>query len=120
VDYAGLEAMAVAPASGWRDAAPKQRLIMDLLALRAAEPALFAQGDFRPLPLTGARAAEAFAFTRRHEGKTLLVVCAPLCSEPCIASGAPQPGAGWWGDTAAEGIAAAEITGGAAFGYRLA
>lgn len=54
------------------DAAPaKFRLIVDLLALRRAEPALFADGDYRPVEVVGSE--RILAFMRTIEGAELKV-----------------------------------------------
>ena len=54
------------------DGAPaKFRLITDLLALRRAEPALFADGDYVPVAVEGSD--RVLAFTRTGGGKTLKV-----------------------------------------------
>ena len=55
---------------------PKQRLIAELLRLRADHEALFLTGDFAPVTLTGKRTGDALAFIRRHDDETLLVLCA--------------------------------------------
>ncbi|WP_293876357.1 MULTISPECIES: malto-oligosyltrehalose synthase [unclassified Sphingomonas] len=54
------------------DAAPaKFRLIADLLALRRAHPALFADGDYQPVAVDGSD--RILAFTRHADGKVLAV-----------------------------------------------
>ncbi len=60
----------------WHDGRIKQRLIQRLLALRGAMPALFAQGDYRPLRVRGRRARQLIAFARSL-GETALIVVAP-------------------------------------------
>lgn len=77
----------------WRKSQIKQPLIQRVLQYRAAEPALFDEGDYVPLEARGAKAAHVVAFLRRHQGKTLLVAALRL-----PATG-PQPGAGDWEDT---------------------
>jgi (1->4)-alpha-D-glucan 1-alpha-D-glucosylmutase len=57
----------------WQRGQLKQTLIARMLALRAQQPQLFAQGDYLPLAINGPQAAHALAFLRRHEGQTLLV-----------------------------------------------
>jgi (1->4)-alpha-D-glucan 1-alpha-D-glucosylmutase len=52
----------------------KQALVAELLALRRAHPALFADGDYRPLPVTGDRAPHVLAFERRHADTRLICV----------------------------------------------
>jgi (1->4)-alpha-D-glucan 1-alpha-D-glucosylmutase len=53
------------------DLPPKMRLIVDLLALRRAHPALFEQGDYAPTAVTGPGADHLLAFERRHGDATL-------------------------------------------------
>ncbi len=57
-------------ADGWRTGAIKQRVLADLLALRARHPDLFARGSYEPLPQA---TAGTLAFLRRHDGVALLV-----------------------------------------------
>ncbi len=49
----------------------KMQLIADLLALRRAEPGLFAGGDYRPVEVSGSD--RVVAFTRSANGRTLKV-----------------------------------------------
>jgi (1->4)-alpha-D-glucan 1-alpha-D-glucosylmutase len=44
-----------------------------VLALRAAHPSLFAEGEYVPLLAEGPLADHVVAFLREHEGKTLMV-----------------------------------------------
>ena len=66
VDYAQRQALFDAP-----HAPAKFRLIADLLARRRAEPALFADGDYRPAQVEGSD--RILAFSRHHAGATLRV-----------------------------------------------
>jgi (1->4)-alpha-D-glucan 1-alpha-D-glucosylmutase len=66
VDYAARQALL-----GSDTAPAKFRLIADLLALRRAEPALFANGDYVPVEVDGSD--RVLAFTRTGGGKTLRV-----------------------------------------------
>ncbi|HVV93375.1 MAG TPA: malto-oligosyltrehalose synthase [Hyphomicrobiales bacterium] len=58
----------------WRDGRVKARLLAALLAARAAAPALFAEGDYRPLATRGALGEHLVAFIRAHHGTRLAVV----------------------------------------------
>ncbi|WP_110674569.1 malto-oligosyltrehalose synthase [Salinicola sp. RZ23] len=58
----------------WRDGAVKQALIRRLLALRAEWPALFLDGDYVPLGVTGRRADHVIALARRNADATLVLV----------------------------------------------
>jgi maltooligosyltrehalose synthase len=66
-------------ASRWRDGRVKQALVARLLALRAAAPRLFAQGDYRPVSVEGPGADRLVAF-ERHLGERRVVVVA--CRHP--------------------------------------
>jgi (1->4)-alpha-D-glucan 1-alpha-D-glucosylmutase len=66
VDYAARQALL-----GSDTAPAKFRLIVDLLALRRAEPALFADGDYVAVAVDGSD--RVLAFTRTGGGKTLRV-----------------------------------------------
>jgi (1->4)-alpha-D-glucan 1-alpha-D-glucosylmutase len=77
VDYeARRTALLQEPARGgdWQRRQPKQALIRQLLALRSAQPQLFAQASYTPLPVQGPLADHVIAFLREHKGKTLMVV----------------------------------------------
>jgi (1->4)-alpha-D-glucan 1-alpha-D-glucosylmutase len=66
VDYGARQALL-----GSEAAPAKLRLIADLLALRRAEPALFADGDYRPANVDGSD--RILAFTRSAGGRQLQV-----------------------------------------------
>jgi (1->4)-alpha-D-glucan 1-alpha-D-glucosylmutase len=73
---------AVAGASGpeladsWRDGREKLFIIQRLLGLRQSYPALFAEGDYRPLAAEGGNSAHLCAFARSR-GEEGLVVAVP-------------------------------------------
>ncbi len=91
VDYAKLQAMleGVPP--------PKMALIARLLVMRREHPAIFVDGSYDPIAITGTRAAHALAFDRRHEGVTLRCVIALHCAGRHLDG---IPARDWWGDTA--------------------
>jgi (1->4)-alpha-D-glucan 1-alpha-D-glucosylmutase len=76
----------------WRhaDGRAKMHLIHQALRLRARMPALFADGDYRPLAVEGALADHLIAFARVHEGRAVVALAprllAPLAL-PAAASG---------------------------------
>jgi (1->4)-alpha-D-glucan 1-alpha-D-glucosylmutase len=49
----------------------KMRLLIDLLRLREAHPALFDRGSYEPAIVTGDHAEDVLAFERRHGDKCL-------------------------------------------------
>lgn len=61
----------------WRDGGIKAHLIAKLLRLREREPALFANGDYRPLRASGPMAGHVLAF-ERHHGQRALMVAVPI------------------------------------------
>jgi (1->4)-alpha-D-glucan 1-alpha-D-glucosylmutase len=76
VDYAARHSALQAGAAlhrDWRQHQLKQGLIHKVLALRAAHPSLFAEGEYVPLLAEGPLADHVIAFLREHEGKTLMV-----------------------------------------------
>ncbi|MEG3191197.1 malto-oligosyltrehalose synthase [Lysobacter sp. D1-1-M9] len=74
----------------WRDGRLKQRLIGRVLATRRECPALFADGDYHPLTLRGARATHAIAFQRRHRDEVAVVI-APRLGWPLLGPDAQTP-----------------------------
>jgi (1->4)-alpha-D-glucan 1-alpha-D-glucosylmutase len=86
-------------ARNWIDGQVKQSVIATLLKLRAREPALFSEGDYRPVSVQGARAGQTIAFARRR-GDVELVAALPIrCADTVIGTDRIAPAAGWWEDT---------------------
>ncbi len=65
-------------ARSWRDGRVKQAVIARVLALRQRQAALFAQGEYVPLPAEGQEAARVIAFVRWHEDGAMLVAVTHL------------------------------------------
>jgi len=102
VDYEGRRrALAAAEADAdlaallqtWRDGRIKQAVIRRVLALRAHDPGVFAQGAYLPLAATGRRHDRVIAYMRRLEGREVVVAVPRLCAHavkggpdalPCI------------------------------------
>ncbi|MGO4571840.1 malto-oligosyltrehalose synthase [Microvirga sp. 2TAF3] len=82
----------------WRDGRIKQHILMRLLRDRAEAPALYANGDYRPLAAEGSQASHVIAFTRQHRDETLAVVVPRLWASLAKDGQIPLPGA-IWGDT---------------------
>ena len=57
----------------WKDGRIKLFVTQKLLAFRRDYPALFAEGDYKPLEITGERADCCVAFVRSYESQRLLV-----------------------------------------------
>ena len=112
VDYsARIAVLEAAPSwpdlcQSWWDGRIKQRLATHLLGLHTAEPALFADGDYLPLRVEGARKDHVIAFARRH-GTRMAVVAVPIRCAGALGSNAILPASEWWRDTAVatEGLA---------------
>jgi (1->4)-alpha-D-glucan 1-alpha-D-glucosylmutase len=64
----------------WRDGRIKQALIARVLALRAAQPHVFAYGSYEPLEVRGACADKIVAFARRREDALAIVVVPRVAS----------------------------------------
>lgn len=83
----------------WQIGAPKLFIVQRILALRKRMPEVFAQGDYIPLAMTGAKAAHIVAFLRRHQGCDVLVVAPRLVAALLGESGLPLAHADAWKDT---------------------
>jgi (1->4)-alpha-D-glucan 1-alpha-D-glucosylmutase len=77
--------------------APKMRSIKHLLDLRRKHPALFLNGSYAPIAVTGERRDHVMAFQREHEGVALRCIIALRCAERYLHG---MTAAEWWGDTA--------------------
>ena len=75
-DRGGKEAAVRDLLDNWQDGAVKLYVISRILALRAAEPGLFANGEYEPLIATGAKADCVCAFARRSGDRTSIVLTA--------------------------------------------
>jgi maltooligosyltrehalose synthase len=58
----------------WRDGGVKQALIARLLGFRHRHAALFADGSYEPLAVSGEKAEHLIAFSRSRSGEALIVV----------------------------------------------
>lgn len=65
----------------WRDGRIKLSLVQTLLRLRRENFDLFAKGDYAPLSASGAFAESVFAFARRFENRTLVVIAPRLTAK---------------------------------------
>jgi malto-oligosyltrehalose synthase len=72
----------------WRDGRIKQALIARLLCFRKRHAALFSEGSYEPLAVSGPKAAHLIAFCRRHRGEALKVVVPRLTTGLDSATGA--------------------------------
>lgn len=78
----------------WSDGRIKLAVVTMLLQLRAAHPALFAEGSYEPLAITGEKAGQALGFVRVHGNIQVAVLVAPY---PGLREADPE----WHGSTAA-------------------
>jgi (1->4)-alpha-D-glucan 1-alpha-D-glucosylmutase len=65
---------------GWPDGRIKLYVLASALRARRADPALFIDGDYRPLEVEGALAEHVIAFARLHEGRAAVVAVPRLPS----------------------------------------
>ena len=70
-----------------------------LLHFRRERSNAFAFGSYEPLAVEGGRREHAFAFARRHEGRTILVVVPRLVAGLVPDADVPPLGERVWGDT---------------------
>jgi (1->4)-alpha-D-glucan 1-alpha-D-glucosylmutase len=84
------------------DGRAKLWTIWRALLARRERPELFERGDYLPLALAGARARNAVAFARRHDGVVLVVVAGRLFASLGLEPGTIPVGAAAWDDTAAD------------------
>jgi (1->4)-alpha-D-glucan 1-alpha-D-glucosylmutase len=107
LDALALDTASAAPAgllSDWRDGRLKQALIARLLAHRRDQPALYGDGDFTPLAVSGVRADHVLAFLRRGAGQSLVVIVPRLATQgidhDTPTHPLPMVSPDFWGDTA--------------------
>jgi (1->4)-alpha-D-glucan 1-alpha-D-glucosylmutase len=96
LDTAQLPALAAEP----HDGRAKLWITWRMLALRRERPALFRDGDYAALDVTGAHAEHVVAFARRHEGTTLVVIAGRLFARLLGEPGQTPLGNAVWADTA--------------------
>ena len=68
----------------------KQAVLFRALQLRAAKPAVFAEGAYQPLSVEGPRAANVLAFARVHRGEAVLAVVTRFSAGVLGDSGLPR------------------------------
>ena len=78
----------------WHSGAIKMHVIAALLRFRREHPQLFSEGQYQPLAVTGSLADSVFAYARRWNSESALVLCGRFPAMREIA--------GSWGDTALE------------------
>jgi (1->4)-alpha-D-glucan 1-alpha-D-glucosylmutase len=75
----------------WRDGSLKLYVTKTLMQFRARHPSVFSAGEYAPLSASGAFADNLVAFTRSHDGKSVLVAVPRLTSR----LGSPPLGLVW-------------------------
>jgi (1->4)-alpha-D-glucan 1-alpha-D-glucosylmutase len=94
------QASAVDRLPGWRTGAVKQAMIKTVLLHRAQYPLLYAHGEYVPLSVSGAQAANVVAFERRLDGERLICVASRWAqSQNGDPLRAPLVDKSKWGDT---------------------
>ena len=96
------DASPVALAACWRDGRVKQAVIRRALALRREVPELFARGEYRPLEVSGPRAAHVVAYLRSRRDALCMVVVPRLAGRLL---GLPDAGDGTAITIPADGLA---------------
>ncbi|HEY0353157.1 MAG TPA: malto-oligosyltrehalose synthase, partial [Enterovirga sp.] len=81
----------------WTDGRVKQRILTLMLADRAASPALYADGDYRPIEARGEGAANVLAFARRAGDEEIVVATPRLVA--ALRGGEHLPLGEVWGET---------------------
>ncbi len=97
------EAAAASPATllaAWRSGLPKLHLIARGLALRNAQPRLFAEGSYVALSLSGPQARHGVAFARVHEDAAVIAILPRLTHALLDGAKVPHiPAERWRGTT---------------------
>jgi (1->4)-alpha-D-glucan 1-alpha-D-glucosylmutase len=83
----------------WQDGRIKQQVLARLLRDRAGGAALYAEGGYEPLPVTGEQARHIVAFRRAAKGEDLIVAI-PRLAAGLVENQSPPLGRGTWRDTA--------------------
>ena len=87
----------------WRDGRIKLGVVHRALTLRAVSPALFLEGSYIPLAVSGARARHAIAFARQHGDAYAIVIGTRLAASLMPASSdVPLVDPAAWEDTSIE------------------
>ncbi|MBL0404565.1 malto-oligosyltrehalose synthase [Microvirga aerilata] len=82
----------------WSDGRVKQRILSTLLHDRGRSPALYGEGDYRPLAAEGARSSHVLGFVRER-GTDALAVVVPRLWASLTNGDDPSVNADIWGDT---------------------
>ena len=87
----------------WRDGRVKLGIVHRALTLRAVSPALFLEGSYIPLTVSGTRARHAIAFARQHGDAYAIVIATRLSASLLPESGdLPLVDPSAWEDTSIE------------------
>ncbi len=103
VDYTGRAAALDEPDSPeallrhWQDGRIKQALLHRILAFRASQPDLFAEGGYTPLRLEGPASEHAIAFAREHGDQCVITVASRLSAKAGVANRPLIPAEFWQG-----------------------
>lgn len=81
----------------WQDGRIKQHVLARLLQDRASSPALYAEGDYRPLSITGEGASRFIAFMRQQGSNRLVVIVPRLWHEFARAESETLSPSAWQG-----------------------
>jgi (1->4)-alpha-D-glucan 1-alpha-D-glucosylmutase len=81
----------------WQSGEVKQAIIARCLALRNAQPGLFAHGQYRKLDAQGPAAEHVLAFSRKLKDQTIIIAVSRLTAKGIMDR--PLLPASFWGDT---------------------
>jgi (1->4)-alpha-D-glucan 1-alpha-D-glucosylmutase len=104
------------------DPLSKLQLVARLLAARRDAPALFADGDYQPAHVSGARAGHILAFTRTLGDARLDCAVLVKAAGALVEAGRACPDAEWWGDTTVQfgqPVRATDLFSGAPYSFRI-
>lgn len=84
----------------WRDGRVKQALIAASLDIPRRHGALFANGSYEPLNVSGHRSGAVVAFARQNGDSAIIALAARHCGAELFGEAQPLPNADIWRDTA--------------------
>jgi (1->4)-alpha-D-glucan 1-alpha-D-glucosylmutase len=99
IEALGTDEPLAGPMRTWPDGRIKQHILSRLLHDRAASPALYSEGDYRPLSIEGERAADLLGYVRQH-GEDILAVIVPRLWRDLTDGDRPSLDQAFWRETA--------------------
>ena len=81
----------------WRNGQVKQAILHNILALRARQPALFAQGAYQRLRVEGPASEHVIAFARQHDERIVITIASRLSARAVLPDVPCLPATFWKG-----------------------